>query len=70
MNAEVENTWWYDVVDGDEFARDLAAAAAKQLRKVSLREREDAIAFLQDQTSLYSPYTADEIERVLSEEQD
>lgn len=51
-------------MDYDEFARDLAAAAAKQLAKVLKAGRSitvDDINTLQDCTSLYSPYTFDTV---------
>lgn len=54
-----------DPIDTGEFARDLAAAAAKQLAKVPREHRDDAMVMLQDATSLWSGYTYDEIRKIL-----
>jgi hypothetical protein len=52
-------------VSVEEFCDDLAAATAKQLRKLHPDLREEGVAYLQDATSLYSPYVADAIARHL-----
>ena len=44
---------------GDRFCRDIAMAAARALREIPKAEREEARYFLQDKTSLFSPYIAD-----------
>lgn len=49
----------------DAFCRDLAKAAAKQLRRFDPDVREAVLMCLQDATSLYSPYTADMIDERL-----
>lgn len=51
----------------DTFCRDLAKAAAKQLRKFEPEVRDAVLCILQDATSLYSPYTADMIDNLLKE---
>lgn len=51
----------------DAFCRDLAKAAAKQLRKFPPEVRDAVLCNLQDATSLYSPYTADMIDNLLKE---
>ena len=56
---------WLDLIDADEFCRDLAAAAAKQLARVRKEDRHLAVAHLQDATSLYTQYTSDRIEAAL-----
>lgn len=41
----------------DEFSRDLARIAAKQLKRLPQAERESAMYQLMDNISLFSPYT-------------
>lgn len=43
----------------DQFCQDLAKAAARQLRRVAIKDRDKLLLLLQDSTSLYAPYTAD-----------
>lgn len=43
----------------DEFCRDLAKIAAKQLKRLPQEERAGAMYQLMDHTSLFNPYTYD-----------
>lgn len=49
------------------FCNDLAYATARVLRKLPESERAEALTFLQDQCSLYSPMTSQLIEAHLEE---
>lgn len=46
---------------GDTFSLDLAAITVKALRQIPEKERGEALAYLQDHTSLYSPCVANAI---------
>ena len=48
-----------------EFGKELAAIAAKQLRKFPPQSRDYLMIVLQDATSLYSPYVADRIDELV-----
>jgi len=56
---------WLDRINSDAFVRDLAKLAAKHLKKVKPEDRDIAKMYLQDSTSLYSPYCAELIEEHL-----
>lgn len=49
---------WMEADASDAFCRDLAKIAAKQLKRLDSKDREEGKMVLQDATSLYSPYTA------------
>lgn len=49
---------WSLVVDVNEFAADLARAAAKQMRRVNPVDYREVIRCLQDEVSMYSPSTS------------
>ena len=44
---------------GDEFCDDLATATVKVLQQFDPETRDEVYMYLQDHTSLYSPFTAD-----------
>jgi len=50
---------------GDAFCHDLARITVRHLKTVAPEDRGEVLAYLQDKTSLYSPYTNDLIEKEL-----
>lgn len=50
----------------DEFCRDLARIAAKQLKRLPKDEVRMGTIILQDATSLFQPYTAEFIDKELN----